>query len=214
MGSLAKASQLKSDDPHTTQWYLKHLQKHCKDHNLFTKIQNIANKIQGPDELTPATQYKLNVLDSIRVQGMLWAERQCHKLHTHPYGWTPAIMQSISKIKYWRYTLKQHHIEPTNAHYMVWLAQQLSLPTTQPEMTEIDIKCQIKEAKQTLWQLLGDPNWRAKWLENLAGTQWSISRTDPSKCLCHLQWTEEQSHIARQIRHTNQTHWQAGGSHK
>jgi len=40
-GSPAKAWQLKSDDPWTTQRYLKHLQKHCKDHKLFTKIQKI-----------------------------------------------------------------------------------------------------------------------------------------------------------------------------
>jgi len=183
MVTPVKAHRLKSDNPCTTQWYLKHLQKHCKDHHLFNKIQNIAGKIQGPEDLTPANRHKLNVLYNIRVQGMIRAEWQCQKLHTRPYGWTPAIMQSITKIKYWKYTLKQKHSEPTNAHYVIWLAQQLSLPTSQPKMTKIDIKCQIMEAKQTVWQLLGNPKQRAKWLENLAGAQASVTRTDPGKCL-------------------------------
>jgi len=131
--------------------------KHCKDHNLFNEIGNIAEKIQGPEDLTLANRHKLDVLDTIRVQHMLRAEQQCQILHTRPYSWTPAIMWSTTEIKYWRYTLKQKHAEPTNAHYAVQLAQQLSLPTPHPKMTESDIKCQITEAKQKLWQLLGDP---------------------------------------------------------
>jgi len=99
---------------------------------------------------------------------MLRTEWQCHKLHTRPYGWTPAITQTITGIKYWRYTLKRQQASPTNACYAVRLAHQLSFPTNTLEVTADDIKLQIKEAKSSLWQLLGDPKRRTKWLENLA----------------------------------------------
>jgi len=151
------------------------------------KDKEFSKGIQGPDDLTLAIQYALDNINSIQEQGMLREEQQCHKLHTCPYGWIPAIMKSISEIKYWRYTLKQHQTGPTNAHHVVRLACQLSLPMTSPEMTENDMKLHIKEAKRTLWQLLGNPKWRAKWLENLASAQASISQMDPAKCLCHLQ---------------------------
>jgi len=67
------------------------------------------------------------------------------------------------------------------------------------------------EAKSKLWQLLGNPKEREKWLESLASAQALDKGMDLSKCLWYLQQTEEQCRIAQQIRYTNQMHKQAGG---
>jgi len=90
MITVAKAHQLKSDDPRTTKRYLNHLQNHCKNNFLLIRIQDI-KKIKGLEDLTLAIKHKLDVLDDIQIQGMLWAECQCCKLHTWPYSWMPKI---------------------------------------------------------------------------------------------------------------------------
>jgi len=54
--------------------YLNYLQKHCKNSNLFQKIKDMANKIKRPEDITPAIQYKINKLDNLCIQGMMWAE--------------------------------------------------------------------------------------------------------------------------------------------
>jgi len=142
---------------------------------------------------------------------MLKAEWQCWHLHTRPYGWTPAITQTITEVKYWQYTQKQNCTGTTNAHYAVHLAHKLKLPPLQPDMIEPNIIQQITKAKTQLWKLLGDPKWQTKWLEDLAGAQASKRGLDPGKCLQHLQQTEEQCTHARQIQRMNQMHHQAGG---
>jgi len=68
--------------------------------NLFSKVQEIGKNIKGQEDLTPAIQYELNVLDDIWIQGMLQAEWQCHKLHMWPCSWIPEITQNITEIKY------------------------------------------------------------------------------------------------------------------
>jgi len=48
--------------------------KHCKNNNLFQKIKDMANKIKGLEDITLAMQYKLDKLDNLHIQCMLWAE--------------------------------------------------------------------------------------------------------------------------------------------
>jgi len=45
--------------------------KTLQKNNLFIKVQDIGKNIHGPEDLTPARQHKLNVLDDIQIQVML-----------------------------------------------------------------------------------------------------------------------------------------------
>jgi len=205
--TTAKAHHLKSDSPQTTKQYLGLFQNHCKTHNLLHKRH--LQKINRPEDLTPAICYDLDALDNIWLQGMLKAKWQYRKLHTRPYGLTLETTQTITEIKYWWYTLKQHCTRTTNLHFAVHLACKLLLPPLHPSTAVPKIQQQIVDTKTWLQKLLCDLKEQTKWLEDLAGAQASEHGTDPGKCLQQLQWTEEQWTHAHQIGWTNQTHPQA-----
>jgi len=112
--------RLKSDDPCTRKSYLDNLEAFFECHNLLEKIQQIDREATSP--LSPHQALELERIDDLRIQGMIQAERQCRKLHTRPYGWTPDLTRLMAEIKYWQLSLRQVEGKPVNARLMYRLA--------------------------------------------------------------------------------------------
>jgi len=203
------ARRLKSDDPRIRQRYLDNLEAFFRTHLLLEKTQQIDSDANAMP-LQPQQELELERLDALRIQGMIQAERQCRKLHTRPYGWTPELTQLMAEIKYWRFSLRQAEGKPVNARLMYRLARAFPPPQL-PQISVAAIKEQLYRRKILLKKKLGDPNRRETWLESLAEAQSAETGGDPAKRLRHLIRTEEQRLHARQIRRVNNTARGTGG---
>ena len=206
----AGARRLKSDDPRTRNRYLEQLDKYFTEHLILQKAQAIETALLT-QELQPYQEEELERLDDLRIQGMLQAERQCRKLHTRPYGWTPELTRLMTELRYWRGSLRQAEGRTYNAHFLYRLATALQLPTLPPSDSTEAIRSRIAAIKAKLRRKLGDPNRRETWLEGLAAAQTAATGGDQAKRLRHLMRTEEQRSHARQIRRTNSTARTSGG---
>jgi len=182
--------QLKSDNPYMRKRYLENFEMFFTKLLLLQKLQQIEQDLVD-QQLQPHHEAELERLNDLRIQGMLQAERQCWKLHTRPYGWTPELTRLMAEIKYWCTSLRQVEGRPVNARLMYHLAKALSLPLHPTTTAEI-IQHQLRTKKAQLKQKLGDPNCREKWLEGLAMAQAAETGGDATKCLHHLLRTEEQ----------------------
>jgi len=145
------ARRLKSDDPCTRKSYLDNLEAFFERHNLLEKIQQIDREATSP--LSPHQALELERIDDLRIQGMIQAERQCRKLHTQPYGWTPDLTRLMAEIKYWQLSLRQVEGKPVNARLMYRLAR--AYP---PQLIQRTSAALIKERLQLKKALLRK-NW-------------------------------------------------------
>jgi len=126
----AGARRLKSDDPCTRKCYLDNLEKYFNDHLLLQKVQQIETDLLT-QQLQPHHKVELEHLDTLCIQGMIYAKQQCRKLHTRLYGWTPVLTQLMTELRHWHGILRQAQGCQINAHLMHRLARALGI-TAQP----------------------------------------------------------------------------------
>jgi len=176
-----KARWLKMEDPCIVKKYVDYLETHIMQHDLLETTKQLANQLTKASNLTKAIKAQLNNIDIFRIQGMLWAEQQCHKLHTQPYRWSPPITYLIQVIKYWRYSDKQAKGQPYHARILHQLKRALPEVTNSEPMTPDEISTQLANYKAKLRQQLGDPKWWQAWLEDLVDAQAKERKTTTKK---------------------------------
>ena len=100
--SKPSARRLKCDDPRTVTAFIKLRLEHCRSHNLLNSLTHLQEDIHnGTIHLDKATEH-LNLLDDIRVDGILYADRKCRKLRMGHIQWTPELQKVIFSIQYYR----------------------------------------------------------------------------------------------------------------
>jgi len=176
-----KARRLKMEDPHTIKKYIEYLEMHIMWHNLLEKTKQLTTQLTEASNLTRAIETQLNSIDNFRIQGMLWAEKQCCKLHTRPYGWSPPITYLIQTIKYWWYSDKCAKGLLYHTRILHQLKRALPKVANSELMTPDKISTQLVHYKVKLQQQLGDLNCRQTWLEELMDAQAKERKTIPKK---------------------------------
>jgi len=117
--------------------YLEHLEWHILCHDLPNKTQALSDQLTGAQDLTAKIRDQLNKIDTLRIQGMLNAKCQCHKLHSCPYRWMPSITILIQSIKYWRYSWTCKQGCPYHARILHQLGRALPELPNLEDMSEI-----------------------------------------------------------------------------
>jgi len=161
--------------------YLEHLEWLILLHDLPNTTQALLDQLTGAQDLTAKIRDQLDKIDTLRIQGMLNAERQCHKLHSRPYGWTLSITILIQSIKYWRYSWTCKQGCPYHERILHWLGRALPELPSSEDMSENEIREQLKKYKERLRRQLGDPNQCQTWLEELVEAQAKDYKTMPKK---------------------------------
>jgi hypothetical protein len=68
-------------------------------HNLLERSRKLHSNVTHP--LTKSLQQELKALDSLRCEGVAFAEKQCHKLRTGQVGFSPEIQAKRLYILAW-----------------------------------------------------------------------------------------------------------------
>jgi len=153
VAQASKARQLKTEDPWIVKKYLDYLENYITSHNLINKTKMISDQLNDRNNLTEAITTQLNTIDTLQIQGMLHTKRQCHKLHTRLYRWTPLITHLIQTIKYWHYLAKQAQGKLYHAWILFQLQKALPECLKSANMTQEEIDSQLTTSESSTWQV-------------------------------------------------------------
>jgi len=160
-----KACWLKTKDPQTAKKYVDYLELHIIQHDLLANTQVLSQQLTRAHDLTNKIREQLDKINTLWIQGMLKAKRQCHKLHTGLYSWMPSITQLIQSIKYWQYSWKQAKGQPYHARILYRLHKALPLLPNLENMPQVDIQEYLQKHKEQLHQQIGDLDRWQTWLK-------------------------------------------------
>jgi len=146
-----KARQLKTEDLWTVKKYLDYLENYIMSHDLINKTKMISDQLNDRNDLMEAITTQLNAIDTLQIQGMLRAKKQCHNLHTQLYGWMPLITHLIQTIKYWHYLAKQAQGKPYHVQILFRLQKALLECPNSTNMTQEENDSQLANNKAKLW---------------------------------------------------------------
>jgi hypothetical protein len=96
-----QARRLSCSIPASISAYNKHLSTHLLRHQALPKLHDLYSTRNG--DFTPAERAQLEALDRIRAEGMLSAEKKCHKLSMGTVDFSP----EVDLAKKWRWLWQQ-----------------------------------------------------------------------------------------------------------
>ena len=101
----ATARRLKLLDPRVVKKYNKCLKQFFKKHSLLDQVTLLQDRMTRP--LSPQDALEFERLDSVRIQGMKYAERRCRKLKMGGVPWTPELSVIRVSIEVWTLVMKR-----------------------------------------------------------------------------------------------------------
>jgi hypothetical protein len=150
--------------------------------------------------LPPELAREWERIDSLRVQGMLYGERQCRKLKTGSFPWSPEIQNCIDVITVWQLVCKRRKGLRVSTGLLRRSASAAGLPDAvrQPlETATVALAEAYRKYKVFKRQASA---YRQTWLEGLAAALAAQGNTKASTHLENLQRRERQRQTPRQIR--------------
>jgi hypothetical protein len=192
------ARRLKCQDPRIVKRYLQLLEEFVQRHRLPERAFALQEQCSYP--LSPLHAAEWEAIDSLRVQGMLYAERRCRKLHMGGVSWSPDVQRSMDLILLWQLVCKRKKGVHVGSRVIQRVASKVGVSNA--------LSSSLEEAVSSLRQAHRDykvtkrnaPSSRKTWLENLAQALSEAGKGNQATCLRALQHREQQRSMARQIK--------------
>jgi hypothetical protein len=150
--------------------------------------------------LTATDAAEWESIDSLRVSGMIQAEKHCRKLRHGAVAWSPQLQQAIDMVTAWQLVCRRRRGVKVNSRYLHRICNQAGLPsaansTLQEAQAELSMAyTAYKRIKQG-----ADAN-RQTWLKGLAVALEEKGNTSASTHYRTLIEREKQRQAARQIK--------------
>jgi len=97
---------LQLPDPCKVVKYKEVLHEQLQYHNIPDKLKVLSEAAANKHWMEDCTK-QYEVLDTLITQSMLYAERSCSKRYTKRFEWSPALIQRVETVRYWRLLLKR-----------------------------------------------------------------------------------------------------------
>jgi hypothetical protein len=189
---------LKCQVPRIVRRYLQLFEEFAQRHQLPERAFALQEQCSYP--LAPLHAAEWEAIDSLRVQGMLYAERRCRKLRMGGVLWSPEVQHNMDVILLWQLVCKRRKGVHVGSRVIQRLATKTGLPNAMSSSFE-DALSSLRQAHRTYKASKRNaPSLRKTWLENLAQALSEEGNGDQATCLRSLQYREQQRSDARQIR--------------
>ena len=96
---------LQLSDPRKIAKYKSALHEQLEYHKVMDKCKNL-HEIAAKGMWEDAQTKQYENLDLLITESMLFAERACSKRYSKQCEWSPALVQSLESVRYWRLLLK------------------------------------------------------------------------------------------------------------
>ena len=195
------ARRLKCNDPRLVDRFNQLRNVHATRHALWDKVAAVKPVIANLTTIpSPSLTSVLEEIDTIRTNGILWADKHCRRLKMGNVPWSPDIQQCMDRIKYYNACrLKLEYGRNVNSRTLDTLFRKTTL--SDKALTVEDTKIGLKNTfnqynllKSKATQL------RSSFLEDLADAIATKGNGHKEKILQQLQLHEEQRAVARKIK--------------
>ena len=115
-----EARHLTCSIPQTVTCYITLLTSFLMAHHFLLSIHNIYSKHQG--HLTPNQAWRLDGLDTLRCQGMLYTEKHCWHLHMGSVDYSPIIALVHCRCWLWKWWMDRKLGHKVSRLFLKWLA--------------------------------------------------------------------------------------------
>jgi hypothetical protein len=96
-----QARRLKCNDPLIVKRFNKKRKQHMAKHNFY-QIQNDIQSMIDLGNPSECWSEKVNLLDELRVKGILLADKKCRRLKMGNVPWSPELQMSMNRIGYYQ----------------------------------------------------------------------------------------------------------------
>jgi hypothetical protein len=192
------ARRLKCQDPRIVQRYLELLEEFVRRHHLPDRAFALQEQCSYP--LSPLHSAEWEAIDTLRVQGMLYAERRCRKLRMGGVLWSPEVQHSMDTILLWQLVYKRRRGVHVGSRVIQRAARKVGI-VNPLSLSREEAAAALRQAYRNYSAIKRNaPALRKTWLENLAQALSDAGKGTQASCLRSLQHREQQRSNARQIR--------------
>lgn len=100
-----QAQQLVCTLPTVVSRYTKHLTSHLRRHKMLAKLHHLYSTRDG--DFSDEQQHQLETLDTVRAEGMLYAEKRCRKLSMGFVDFSPQVDMARKRRWLWKQVVKK-----------------------------------------------------------------------------------------------------------
>ena len=192
------ARRLKCTDPRTVKQYLDYYEAFVKQHHLAERAFSLQTRAAYPLAAAEADEWES--IDTLRIQGMLQAEKQCRKLRQGTIAWSPELQQSINTVTAWQLVCRSLRGVKVNSKFLHRSCAQAGIPAA-PRSTLTDAQTALSQAYVEYKRVKkGSDTLRQTWLEGLASALAQSGNSSAATHYTNLLQREKQRRDARQIR--------------
>ncbi len=197
----APARRLQCRDPRIVQAYLDRYCQFILQHRLAERAFALQQQCSYPLSSEQAAEWES--IDTLRVQGMQFAEARCRKLRKGQTQWSPPIQKAIDTITLYQLISKRHKGCKVSSRLIQRQAKKAAV-TDARDLNHADVSRRLATAYHHLKTLKRqDVELRHTWMEDLASALAAVGKLSQATHLRNLVAREQQRRSFRHIRHMN-----------
>lgn len=195
---IMKPQRLILQDPRIVQRYITILEGLLEIKEVDAKLDEVQKLFQEDNSHEAIRQF--NLIDDIRTQSILIADRKCRKLKMGQVPFSPALLNSWKKIKAWRLIIRKCEGKKIDSRYLKRTLKAADIGD-QSLITISEAKENLQTSLTTYRYLKKDAYAaRSTWLEEVATARAEEGNISAAQEMRNLVTRERQRNDARQIR--------------
>ena len=195
------ARRLKCEDPRIVKKYQDCLKVYLSRYNMLEEARWLQSRATFP--CTRQHEIEYNLLDSIRLEAMMEADRRCRKLPMGAIPYTPAYSAVRTLIELWTLVIKKLSGKNVDSRFLARKAKKANI-VAPLDRTLLQAKekraAAYRDEKRMAKSAVND---RKTWLESLAEARSASGNLSQAQEVKNLLSREEQQRAARIIRRVN-----------
>ena len=195
------ARRLKCEDPRIVKKYQENLKRYLLQYNMLEEARWLQRRACFP--CNEQHEFEYNLLDSIRFEAMMEADRRCRKLSMGAIPYTPAYSAVRTKIELWTLVIKKLKGGNVDSRFLQRKAKKAKIvdPLSRSIQDARDRRGDAYREEKRLAKKAG--NDRKTWMESLVEARAADGNLSQAQELKNLLSREEQRRVARIIRRVN-----------
>jgi hypothetical protein len=195
------ARRLKNDDPRIVTNFNKLRLEHCHSNKLLDSLISLQHGMHNGTVHLDAATVQLNLLDNIRLDGILHADRKCRKLRMGNIQWTPELQKIIFSIQYYRESWASlTHKRTVNSRTLLKLRRRAGINEAVSNSLEASIQLQAQFNALKLLKKSANTG-RKQYLQELASAKAVASGKTQERVILDLTQREHIRTVFRKIKH-------------
>jgi hypothetical protein len=195
-----QARRLQCKGPHCADNFIRVLEQHIDKHDLVITAIALDKRFDFP--LSPEDQQQYEQLDKLRCEGVIQAERKCHKLHMGQVAYSPTVQFHICSINAWNLLIKKAKGLKVSSRMLSRAVKKSNLIPTVRSMGLAFLEEELKLGYQRYYAAKGNAaSLRDSFIDILAEAWAMKNRMDKAKILLTFKHHEAQRQTARCIKY-------------